>query len=363
MTTETLQQYGNIYMITCKTDNNKAYIGQTTKTIEKRFQGHLANFRFGRRESLLYESMEQNGIKNFEIILLRQVPVEKLDKYERKYIQKYNTLYPNGYNILTGGKQCNKVIVLRKYDGHDADTREKISKAQLGNRRSGKINREVDHTGNQLAKNISFVKKNNKIIGYFVNSFATGVTNSEYFSKKFTSEKFTPDENLMFTKLCINELITKYPAELWNREETQVLHKFNLPEFIDKLVDEHDKHIGYRVKSDEITEQDFTEHDMMCDNLKDAVSYKNNFKKNDDDANFLSTLTRPKYVAVETVKQIPIGFKINKFPYIDDTDGQRKVISRKFCSKNLSLEANYNLTINFLNELNEKYNTSSKQQD
>lgn len=48
--------------------------------------------------------MRKYGIENFKFkILLKNIPIEQLDYYERLWIKKLNTLVPNGYNLSSGG--------------------------------------------------------------------------------------------------------------------------------------------------------------------------------------------------------------------------------------------------------------------
>jgi hypothetical protein len=342
---------GRIYIIKCTTEN-KDYIGKTTKTVAGRWNKHLSNFRLGRRESLLYKMMEANGLKNFKIELLEEVPIDIIDEKEAYYIKKYNTLYPNGYNQQTGGVHCKKVLSFREYDKHDEDTRKKISESQLGNRRPGKENRELDHNGDELEKNISLLKKNNKIIGYMVNNFATGIEDPKYFSKKFMSEKFTQDENLLLARLCINELIDKYPQRNYEKDFIYDKYKIDIPKHIYNLIDDNDKQIGYCVKSKskKIDRKEFSNENMLCDNLKEAILYLNTYstcKENDD---FLNNLKLPSYIAREVVNREVIGFKVNRYPK-KNKDGHIQRISRKFCSKKNTLEQNFKHAVDYLDSI------------
>lgn len=94
-----------VYKITNKI-NNKAYIGCTYKqTVESRWKQHLytAKTFSGQYKSKLYPAMQKYGIVNFEIqVLTKCKNTIQLSEYEKKYIQKYNTVQ-NGYNISHGG--------------------------------------------------------------------------------------------------------------------------------------------------------------------------------------------------------------------------------------------------------------------
>ena len=74
---------GFIYKITNKL-NNKIYIGQTTKTVEKRFQQHKNNSNkeyFS--QIILYKAFNKYGIENFICETIEEVPNDKLDEREK----------------------------------------------------------------------------------------------------------------------------------------------------------------------------------------------------------------------------------------------------------------------------------------
>lgn len=96
---------GFIYMIRNK-KNDKRYIGQTIQPVEKRFRQHMeAAYLKGRRayNTCLSRAVRKYGADFFEVgILADNVPDEDLDIVEAHYIDMYNTISPNGYNISTG---------------------------------------------------------------------------------------------------------------------------------------------------------------------------------------------------------------------------------------------------------------------
>lgn len=93
---------GYIYMVENKI-NKKKYIGQTIQNdINKRWNKHKSTNRkyIGQ---ILFNSYNKYGIDNFKFKILCICFDDDANKYEIEYIQKYNTLYPNGYNLLIGG--------------------------------------------------------------------------------------------------------------------------------------------------------------------------------------------------------------------------------------------------------------------
>lgn len=103
---------GFIYKIT-NNINLKNYIGQTTKTIEERWKGHLK-----KNSNCIYlkRSLDKYGIENFTIEELLFCENIMLNENEIIFIKKYNSIIPNGYNIKSGGH-------------HHEETKEKIRKS------------------------------------------------------------------------------------------------------------------------------------------------------------------------------------------------------------------------------------------
>lgn len=94
---------GHIYKITNK-ENNKVYIGQTIKKVEKRFQQHKNNYNKPYFSQLaLYKAFNKYGIENFSFEEIEEVDNEKLDEREKYWIKYYDS-YQNGYNSTLGGR-------------------------------------------------------------------------------------------------------------------------------------------------------------------------------------------------------------------------------------------------------------------
>ena len=112
---------GCIYKIS-NTLNNKVYIGLTTNTAEIRFKKHISMIN-SNGCSALYSAFKKYGVENFKVEeVVKSNNKEALMELESFYIDKYNTLSPNGYNLTTGGENC-KV---------SSETKEKISNSLKG---------------------------------------------------------------------------------------------------------------------------------------------------------------------------------------------------------------------------------------
>lgn len=94
---------GYIYKIENKL-NGKKYIGQTIKSLEKRFSQHQHNYNKPYFSQLvLYKAFNKYGIENFSFEGIEEVPNEKLDAREKYWINYYNSYY-DGYNSTLGGR-------------------------------------------------------------------------------------------------------------------------------------------------------------------------------------------------------------------------------------------------------------------
>lgn len=90
---------GHIYIIK-NIVNNKVYIGQTIRTISKRWTAHL--YLVGKSNKELYKDMELYGVHSFFIDELEECKDSELNDREKYYIKLYNS-FNNGYNNTLGG--------------------------------------------------------------------------------------------------------------------------------------------------------------------------------------------------------------------------------------------------------------------
>lgn len=94
-----------IYLIK-NLSNNKVYIGQSID-IKKRIKDHFWKARCKKDisyNSALHSAIRKYGEDNFQCEILEICDMNSLDERERYYINKYNSISPNGYNILAGGQ-------------------------------------------------------------------------------------------------------------------------------------------------------------------------------------------------------------------------------------------------------------------
>lgn len=139
-----------IYKITNKV-NGMMYIGQTKHDIKIRWKQHCHN---GNGCRFLHHAINKYGADNFiiEVIDTANSKIE-LDEKEKYWIDKLNTISPNGYNLKSGGntpKYSQESRLRMSKNHHDVsgannpmygrifskETKLKISKALTGKRLS-----------------------------------------------------------------------------------------------------------------------------------------------------------------------------------------------------------------------------------
>ena len=81
--------------------NGKIYIGQSTH-IEKRWAEHCK----ASSNSLISQAIQKYGKENFNFQILEEIKdLKLLNQIEAKYIRSFNSLVPNGYNIVLADNQ------------------------------------------------------------------------------------------------------------------------------------------------------------------------------------------------------------------------------------------------------------------
>lgn len=95
--------YGYIYKYT--SPSGSSYIGQTVRSLAERAGHNGKNYKGC---DIFYSAIQKYGFENFDVCILAEVKKEQLDDQEKKYIQIFNTLTPNGYNISPGGAKIGR---------------------------------------------------------------------------------------------------------------------------------------------------------------------------------------------------------------------------------------------------------------
>lgn len=93
--------------------NGKIYIGQSIN-INKRIKDHFWKSTCQKDVSYnspLHSAIRKYGKNNFTWEVIEECDISEIDKKQQYYIQYYNSLVPNGYNILTGGQKYRAIPI------------------------------------------------------------------------------------------------------------------------------------------------------------------------------------------------------------------------------------------------------------
>ena len=120
---------GVIYLIS----GPKRYIGQTTLSLDRRWQSHTKSANTG-GTSMLHRAIRDHGAKQFHIeVISDPVPAKELPALETRLIAEYETLHPNGYNMDAKGKSARPRGKATEYDGHLYPTQKSAAKEMAKN--------------------------------------------------------------------------------------------------------------------------------------------------------------------------------------------------------------------------------------
>ena len=137
-----------IYKITNEV-NGKVYIGQTIRSIKKRWWEHKDDM--SKSELPLYRAMRKYGVDNFTIEEIDGANSKsELNYKEVHYMYKFNSLDKNsGYNLRMGGSN----------GGHSQETRDKISKVQMGKKAKKSTKQKMSKTHKKRMENPELRKR------------------------------------------------------------------------------------------------------------------------------------------------------------------------------------------------------------
>lgn len=85
--------------------NHKVYIGKTSRQVDIRWNEHIRESLHEQDNIPIHNAIRKYGLENFNFQVLEDNILEdELNKKEKEYIEKYNSLsHDNGYNVTTGG--------------------------------------------------------------------------------------------------------------------------------------------------------------------------------------------------------------------------------------------------------------------
>lgn len=124
-----------IYKIKNKV-NGKEYVGQSVNP-ERRFTAHLSRAYLNSDNSPIHLAINKYGKENFKMCVLEWT--KNYNIREKELIKYYNTMSPNGYNILPGGNAPPVHIGEKHHKSSVSDAQVEIIMSEL---RRGKLTQE-----------------------------------------------------------------------------------------------------------------------------------------------------------------------------------------------------------------------------
>ena len=167
-----------------KSPSGKIYIGQTTRSIEKRLEEH----REGKSSHCraIYNAIQFYGWENIEKDWY-YCPDEDLNKHEELMVEVLGTLSPGGYNLKEGGGNRGKA---------SEETRQKISEATKGENHpmygkkhsdESKQKNRKSNLGKKQSEEIK-QKKREAALGEKNHNFGKNGKNSHWYGKTHSTE-------------------------------------------------------------------------------------------------------------------------------------------------------------------------------
>ena len=392
---------GEIYCVK-NNINGKYYIGQalcfTGSNNNKwgtngRWKSHLREALNSNNQDhciLLNNAIRKYGKSNFEVSTLKKCHRDELDENEIHYIEQFNSIKPFGYNIKAGGykSKLSEDTILKMKEAHmghehSEDTKGKIGKSQIGNRRNTMKRRNPED--DDLPKYIICSRDNNIIKRYIICGFPIGIDQAEYLpSVSFTISKYGSKEIALQNAIeHLNQLKKQYEHIYLdikeNKDTSEILSitqkkenifKDKLPEYIYPIIEEN-KIKGYYVdnimnnKNKKYSKREFIDktNRWNLDQAKkfvDILNYinehnvdlkfldSNDLDINDVNKSFYEKYYLPKYFNVLRKKSNIEGFVINGYPDDKYKDGKFK---REFQLKGRTMNEAYEEGIDYLENL------------
>lgn len=201
-------------------ESGKIYIGQTRRG-NRRWYEHINSI--GSHISLVDRAIKKYGKECFEYSIIENVSsIEELNRQETKWIIHYNSLHPNGYNLIL---QDDKRIIsdLTRERMREAqrvknikfpitdDLRERLSKQRIGVKKSEAHKKSMSEAHNSKKYIYSKIKDDGLPTGVvhkvnksrYTDAYtATFRRNGKYISKSFSVTKYGEKEALQMAINC-----------------------------------------------------------------------------------------------------------------------------------------------------------------
>lgn len=356
--TEEIEKKGKIYIITSKTSKLQ-YIGQT-KNVSNRWDRHVRDAFKNRSSREIQQAIRKYGKDDFEVKIIEECHLTEMDDREIFYINSYNTLFPNGYNMTHGGKngkhceESNRKKLLRNFNFTE-QAKENMSIGQVGKRYDEKERKYTEDEN--LPKYIASIRQNKIIIGYQIKKFPMGIDKKEYIYKTIKN-KAHPEIALEQAKAHLVILQEQYEKKLKiKQDEMEMITKtkaLKLPKYPDNLfpIITNDKVTGYYVKMNDFGGKQIPRKDF--ENYDDALNFIKEIKDANDNKIILPTTSHdnedalPLNIYKTSYKNIHNGYRVKLLTGYDD---KKKPIyaEKNFTGPKHTMEEKLELAVQFIN--------------
>jgi group I intron endonuclease len=227
---EKLREFGEIYLVTC-VPNGKLYIGQalllTGSDLRpygtyKRWIAHIYEARTNKPTCrYLNNAINKYGPDAFIVEAILTCKIDDMTKYEDYFINKYNTLVPNGYN-LRGAGRCGRASdeTKRKMSESPAG----IKHPQYGKPRTDEVKNKIKQTNINNAvrkdKDNSILPKYLKYVNWASETGYHIVSHPLCKQRKFVTSKVMSDTLLNAKKIEALEFLNNLNIQLTNQNNS-----------------------------------------------------------------------------------------------------------------------------------------------
>lgn len=99
--------------------NNKIYIGQAIDIAQRRREHRYDASNSKRDNCIFHKALRKYGEDNFSFEVIEKCSKDILNERERYWIEYYNSIIPNGYNMTTGGDSAQGEIFKKAVEQYD----------------------------------------------------------------------------------------------------------------------------------------------------------------------------------------------------------------------------------------------------
>lgn len=200
-----------IYKIINKV-NGKIYVGQAVSHIlnhkryrpygyQGRFKCHISETYSNKKNQCHYlnNAIRKNGVDQFSVELIEYCKIEEANDKEIYYISKFNSLFPNGYNLKNGGNIFT----------HCEESKKRVSNGVVNYFKDQKYDRfkHITNIDDDFEKYIKPLNKNNIQYGWYV---YIEKTKADFGGVHITLEKSKKDAIEFITNLKIKNRLVKH---------------------------------------------------------------------------------------------------------------------------------------------------------